>query len=106
MCNNISRNPPTTRLSGMATYPSKINFKMTTYDDTLESLWALDAAGRAYHYNEGVWILVDKQMNYISAGSNGVFGIKKDSKLYQREGITTSRKSGTSWKVLIAGDWI
>ena len=95
----------TCHFSGMASSPSTINFKLTTFDQTSESLWSLDVYGKVYHYNKGVWVAVDKEMNHLSAGGNGVFGIGKDFKLYQRDGITTNNKGGTTWKLLSNGTY-
>ena len=83
--------------------PRKLNFQMTAYDEILESLWALDDYGRVYHYSKRAWVLVGKEMVHISAGINGVFGIGRDSKVYQREGITSKNKTGTAWKIFLQG---
>ena len=104
MCFYDSQSFPPLRLLGMSSNASKPKFQMLTYDEIFESLWALDIYGRVYHYNKGVWVSVDKEMSHISAGINGVFGIGKDFKLYQREGITISSKTGTAWKLLSGGN--
>ena len=103
MCFSYSQSFSPLCFLGMASNANKPKFQMVTNDEVLESLWALDVYGRVYHYNKDVWVPVDKEMSHISAGINGVFGIGKDFKLYQREGITSSSKTGTAWKLLLSG---
>lgn len=89
----------------MAPTPSKIKFQMITFDEISDSLWALDFKDRVFHYNMGIWKLIDqKMMIHLSAGRNGIFGIGIDNLLYQRDGITSSNTAGIAWSIVLKGN--